>query len=273
MQFVFVYNLPITPVGRVKESVKSKGNARQTESGDSLWKASTDFIVKFGLLFVCTALLTRPHLHILIKELCYAFGLYAFLGVMMQLVSMMSHALTGMGVAPHYDQPYLSCSFTDFWSRRWNLNTGYTLRFLIYDPICEGKIIRCSPSSPKKAPSKFRRGVAMCSAFIVSGVMHELFILYLRSRISGYWLAFFSIQGPCILMEWKIREWSKKRGLHVPWAGRVLLTLSILIWLGHLFFYPDILRMGIPQQVNRNIQDAYRIILPSGIQQILAQWI
>ena len=36
------------------------------------------------------------------------------------------------------DMPYLSCSFSDFWSRRWNLTCSSALRFLTYDPIVEG---------------------------------------------------------------------------------------------------------------------------------------
>lgn len=31
-------------------------------------------------------------------------------------------------VAPSFDKPWLSTSFADYWSRRWNLTTAYLLR-------------------------------------------------------------------------------------------------------------------------------------------------
>ena len=50
----------------------------------------------------------------------------------------LARGLLGIRVAPHFDEPYLSTSFKDWWSRRWNLTVGNCLRFLIYDPIIEG---------------------------------------------------------------------------------------------------------------------------------------
>ena len=46
----------------------------------------------------------------------------------------------GLRTAPDFDRPFLSGSLRDFWSRRWNLNTGYSLRFLVYDPVVEGAV-------------------------------------------------------------------------------------------------------------------------------------
>ena len=40
-------------------------------------------------------------------------------------------SMVGLRIAPHFDQPYLSSSITDFWSRRWNLTAGNALRFLV----------------------------------------------------------------------------------------------------------------------------------------------
>ena len=44
----------------------------------------------------------------------------------------------GVEAAPSFDKPWLSTSFADYWSRRWNLTTTYMLRVLIYEPIMEG---------------------------------------------------------------------------------------------------------------------------------------
>lgn len=48
--------------------------------------------------------------------------------------------LADLPVSPHFDSPFLSASLAEFWSKRWNLTIGNTLRTLVYDPISEGEI-------------------------------------------------------------------------------------------------------------------------------------
>ena len=293
VQFVSVVLLPITPsTGHARDenkytrmtrsssgmASKRKSNARQNEQGDTLSKSFVDLCQKCFLLFVCVSALLRPELPQVVAEMCYCLALYAFLAVIMQIFSVLLQGLCGLTVAPHYDQPYLSHSFTDFWSRRWNLNTGYTLRFLIYEPICQGSVFsipdeKKNTSDSKrisekdsKSPSKTRRAVALCASFFVSGLMHEMFIGYLRNRFSGYWLAFFAVQGPCIVLEWYLKRLCTPYRL--PQIISIPLTLSLLFTMAHYLFFPDISRMGIPQQITRNVADAYAAILPASVLQM-----
>ena len=144
-QFICTYNLPITPVNSKPKNSKSnwrsstKGNSKHGEKGDPPLVALVGLFGKILLLFFATILLTQLKVPLLIIEFFYMFVVYAFFGGLMQLVSVVIPLVCGISVAPHFCKPYFSSSFTDFWSRRWNLNTGYALRFLIYDPICEGK--------------------------------------------------------------------------------------------------------------------------------------
>lgn len=48
---------------------------------------------------------------------------------------------------------------------------GNTLRFFVYDPVYEGRLIR----NPSHAPAlnRRRRSLGVAAAFIVSGLMHE----------------------------------------------------------------------------------------------------
>ncbi len=39
----------------------------------------------------------------------------------------------GLDVAYSFDSPWLSSSFSDYWSRRWNLTTSYLLRWVHSD--------------------------------------------------------------------------------------------------------------------------------------------
>eukprot|EP00890_Picochlorum_soloecismus_P005095 jgi/Picsp_1/5587/NSC_02946-R1_protein len=289
VQFVCVCLLPITP-NTASSSIASsstkqqrgssgmmmsekKSNARQNEQGDTLSKSFLDFCQKCLLLFLTVSALLRRELPGLVAEMCYCLALYAFLAVIMQIFSVLLQGFCGLAVAPHYDQPYLSTSFTDFWSRRWNLNTGYTLRFLIYDPISQGSIIstiridekkkKNSINSQYSTSSKSRRAVALCASFFVSGLMHEMFIGYLRYRFSGYWLTFFAVQGPCIVLEWYLKRLTAPYKL--PRTISIPLTLSLLFTLAHYLFFPDIFRMGIPQEITRNVADAYAAILPASV--------
>lgn len=74
------------------------------------------------------------------RQVCIAaFCLYWFLGVMMDGTAAGLGWLAGIPVSPHFDAPYLSSSVSEFWSKRWNLTVGNSLRLLVYDPINEGE--------------------------------------------------------------------------------------------------------------------------------------
>ena len=139
-QFVATMGLPITPVlGKPPAAAARRGNARQAEVGHATLGAASDFCLKLVVLAGVVTALQSPILPRLTRELLYALGLYLFMGVVMACVAVGSVGLLGMPVAPHFDRPFLSASLTDFWSRRWNLNTGYTMRFLVYDCVCESE--------------------------------------------------------------------------------------------------------------------------------------
>lgn len=46
-----------------------------------------------------------------------------------------------MTLAPHFRNPYAATSLTDFWARRWNITQGLVLRFFVYEPIVEGRLL------------------------------------------------------------------------------------------------------------------------------------
>lgn len=297
--FILVYNLPITPVWKgtalsASSSGRGVGNARQHESKErSIIGWFIQLLAKLTMLLCVTGIsarideyytnaskdrertvneyLTSYH-EILplpvqcLTELCDALGLYAFIGVIMNISSFLLQCLPyGMSIkhiAPHYDKPWLSKSITDFWSSRWNLNTGYTLRYLVYDPICEGQLLAPMVRS-KMRPGRIRRAIAMCAAFFVSGIMHEVFIYHMRSQMSGYWLAYFAVQGPLILV---VDEFLglKKLVIYSIVLARVL-TLSIQLAVAHVLFFPDIVRMGIPMEIHGNVRNAFGLILPTRV--------
>lgn len=285
-QFVAVAFLPITPVLPHPASDNSqnsngtngtngkhssitaeakKGNARQDEPGDTASAAAVDFFFKLVCLaFVLSAL--QKELPRLAQEVIYAFGLYLFISIVMDCVGFTSVLFLKMQVAHHFDRPFLSASLTDFWSRRWNLTTGYTMRFLIYDPVCEGRLIK-KVGNEKGEESTFlisrrRRAMAVCTSFLVSGIFHEFFIIYLRGTVSGYWLAFFTVQGPLLVAESIGRRWLKLRGIAVPKVLSIPLTLGTLLLLGDTLFFPGVRSNGVADQVVHNL---YEMLVPGSI--------
>lgn len=285
--FILVYNLPITPVWR---HAPIKGNARQHESKEhSVAGWFLQLGTKVTLLLCVTGISARieqyytgsqremldyynditPLMQCL-AELCDALALYAFIGVIMNISSFILHCLPyGMSIkniAPHYDMPWMSHSITNFWSLRWNLNTGYTLRFLVYDPICEGRCV-APLVQPHMRPNRVRRAFAMCTSFLVSGLMHELFIFHMRSRVSGYWLAYFAAQGPLILLVDELLGLKRLATRNTILAR--LLTLLLQLGVAHILFFPDIIRMGIPREIHGNVRSIFGLILPEKVYQLV----
>jgi hypothetical protein len=52
-----------------------------------------------------------------------------------------------MTLAPHFRNPYAAASLTDFWARRWNITQGLVLRFFVYEPIVEGRLLPAAPAA------------------------------------------------------------------------------------------------------------------------------
>ena len=265
-QFTVVAFMPISPVLSDPTNSNttpnsgtptSKGNARQGETGYSATGSAVDFISKLVILAALLAAMQLQSLPLLALEFLYAIGLYIFIALVMSCMGIAVVGILNLQIAPHFDRPFLSSSFTDFWSRRWNLNTGYTMRFCVYDPICEGRLVKKLDAGgpPGQRISFSRRAAAVCASFLVSGILHENFIIYLRGRVSGYWLAFFGLQGPIIIFESVTRRWLKSRNISISSFIAIPLTLGLMLMMGHMLFFPDIARMGIIDQVVGNLSE------------------
>lgn len=265
-QFAAVFALPITPVlkSAAAAAPSARGNARQGEVGHAGPAACAAAAAGklAGLVGVLVAL-PAPWLPRLGQEALYSLGLYLFMGFVFDCMEAAVGAALRLPVAPNFDAPFLATSLTDFWSRRWNLTTGYTCRFLVYDVVLEGQLLkpRRRPGRPAR-PGAARRAAAVCASFAASAAMHELFLLYLRGRFSGYWFAFFAAQGPLVVAEAAARRARRARGLAVPRALSVVLTLAALVCLADALFFPDILRMRLPQDVFLHLY----ALLPSAVQ-------
>jgi D-alanyl-lipoteichoic acid acyltransferase DltB (MBOAT superfamily) len=115
---------------------------------------------------------------------------------------------TGRIIPPVHNNPLLSRGLADFWGRRWNLWFSRWFRMMIFNPM---------RSRPK---------VALFTAFLVSGIMHEFVVnlpLYLVTgrNLFGSMMIYFLIQAPAVLFENKFLK-------HRPVARGGLLWMMVV---------------------------------------------
>jgi len=172
----------------------------------------------------------------------YAFGLYSFVGFLMDgPAAVMCHVL-GLEIIPTFDQPWMSTSLSDFWGHRWNITTSSILRTLVYDIIVDGRVM-AKPGSKTAKPSLTQKMLGFCATFFVSGVVHELILWMIQpdGKWGWKWTMFFTMQGPLMVVEYPIKRWALKRGWHLhPWISRAI-TVPAMFVMAHYFFFSAVM--------------------------------
>ncbi|KAL7249204.1 hypothetical protein ACSBR1_011370 [Camellia fascicularis] len=178
----------------------------------------------------------RELLHSTILLILYCCMVFLMVDVLVALSNAAVRATVGLELEPPSDEPYLSTSLQDFWARRWNLMVTNTLRHTIYKPVrsaCEPILGREWASLP-----------AVLSAFLVSGLMHELLFYYV-TRVSPSWetTGFFVLHGVCVVLEARVkRKVTGRWRLH--WAVSGPLTVGFVVGSSFWLFFPPLLRNG-----------------------------
>ncbi|KAI8010224.1 putative long-chain-alcohol O-fatty-acyltransferase 1 [Camellia lanceoleosa] len=178
----------------------------------------------------------RELLHSTILLILYCCMVFLMVDVLVALSNAAVRATVGLELEPPSDEPYLSTSLQDFWARRWNLMVTNTLRHTIYKPVrsaCEPILGRECASLP-----------AVLSAFLVSGLMHELLFYYV-TRVSPSWetTGFFVLHGACVVLEARVkRKVTGRWRLHRAVSGP--LTVGFVVGSSFWLFFPPLLRNG-----------------------------
>ena len=274
------YALPINPVMWEGTGIPQR---KKKSTATYAWDA-----VRHLLVLVCGTSLSHrlqwlPYgptgaVHMLTSDLVDAINLYAFIAVIMNVASIATiqagERLLGFSeIMVHCDRPWLATSFGEFWSRRWNVNTGHTLRYLIYDPICEGSMVNKYRStngrrSERRRCSDARRAVALVSAFAMSGAVHECFIYLLRGvqSGSGRWFLFFFLQAPMIMM---VDPWLKRlRSRTGVWVPRAV-TFGLQMLLAHTLFFMPVVELGITDDIHGGVNHGIRMLLSESLCAVL----
>ena len=99
--------------------------------------------------------------------------LYALLSLIMDGPAALVIGATGLRVSPHFDRPWRSTSVASFWSKRWDLAAGNTLRQLVYDSVVDGSLMAPPAGVPQARPTALRQLVGSLASFAASGLFHE----------------------------------------------------------------------------------------------------
>ena len=108
--------------------------------------------------------------------------------------------LAGFDTTPIVRNAYLSRTVSEFW-RRYNDR--------VHDWLYRNVFL---PTGGRGSPAR-----SVLLVFLVSGLFHELMFALATSRLTGYQLAFFAIQGPAALASGRLERLARRGGV----AGKV----------------------------------------------------
>ncbi|CAN8061545.1 unnamed protein product [Agarophyton chilense] len=132
--------------------------------------------------------------------------------------------LIGVKSPSPFRNPFFASSMASFWAGRWNATVSDALRVGVYEPL------------QKRG---FSKATSVIACFFISGVAHELILVYcgvLNSK--GEWFAFFLLSGIAVLIEQRIMS-------TMPSLARRITSFGVLSVLFHSLFLPVTIRTGI----------------------------
>ncbi|CAK9308702.1 unnamed protein product [Citrullus colocynthis] len=184
-----------------------------------------------------------------IVSVLYCLHLYFGVEIVLAICSFPAKVIFETPIEPQFNEPYLSTSLQDFWSRRWNLMVPSILRPTVYDPT---RFITSRVFGPRWA-----KLLAMVATFAVSGFMHEL-IFYYFTRAAPTWEVtwFFVLHGFCMAAEVVVK--AAVAGRNVRWKIHRMvsgpMTLVFLMMTAQWLMFPPLIRNGV---VERTVGEYY----------------
>ena len=136
-------------------------------------RATADFDCLLCLVLLFLAMccsIHNAHAHLCLPP---GLALYALLSLIMDGPAALVIGATGLRVSPHFDRPWRSTSVASFWSKRWDLAAGNTLRQLVYESVVDGSLMAPPAGVPPARPSPARQALGTAATFAASGLIHE----------------------------------------------------------------------------------------------------
>ncbi len=96
---------------------------------------------------------------------------------------------------------------------------------------------------------------------LVPHIRYRLSCRYMTGVVSWDWVVFFTLQGPLVLCEIVLKRLAKRNGIKLPAFVSVPITLAVLIFTAHLYFFPPCMRTGLADRVVNTIQQNFQSML------------
>jgi len=158
------------------------------------------------------------------------FGLFQFLAI--------GWHKAGIDAEPIMNAPFRSKTVSEFWGRRWNSAFNRLAFDFVSRPIIRRLGGRISCHTARRSPGiptlHFGAAIATLTAFLVSGLIHELVISLPAGAGYGLPTAYFLLQGVGILLE---RAFPQIRGR----IFTILITAVPAFWLFHPPFVHNVI--------------------------------
>lgn len=131
----------------------------------SLGWIATDLVAKAALqAAVMVALSRSAGLAPFFVHCLWALSLWNLVAMAVDVAAPFMQVLVGMPLSPSMDQPYLSVTVQEFWSRRYNLVTTTCLRQTVYEPIIERRFVRPHAAAAAAPPATAAAAAAAVAA-------------------------------------------------------------------------------------------------------------
>ncbi|XP_021757896.1 long-chain-alcohol O-fatty-acyltransferase-like [Chenopodium quinoa] len=195
----------------------------------------------------------KRKLHSCVIWISYCGIMYLFLDVIVVICNKLAKVILDVELHPPFDEPYLSTSLQDFWSRRWNLMVTDVLRHTIYVPM------RVFLSKDNVRQQKVLIPSVM-TVFLVSGLIHELIFYYL-TFVNPTWevTCFFGLNGILVILESYLKR-NLGRKLRLHWALSGPLSLGLVMGTGYLLFFPPFLRNQVDVRIAEEAKALFKFI-------------
>ncbi|KAL8033481.1 hypothetical protein ABFX02_13G161700 [Erythranthe guttata] len=189
-------------------------------------------VVLISILYEC-----RDYIHPKIVLVAYCCLVFLSVEILVEVSSLLVGAFLGFELEPASDEPYLSSSLREFWGRRWNLTVSSILHQTVYRPVWS--------AAAAVLGGDWAALPAVLAAFVVSGLMHELFFWYI-TRVSPTWemTMFFVVQGVCVVVEFGVKVALAGRKWRLPWFVSGPLTVGFVVATSFWLFFPPVMRNG-----------------------------
>lgn len=197
-----------------------------------------------------------------IKSFVMVVALYALLSFLMDGPGAIITVLIGLKVSPHFDRPWLATSITSFWSERWDLAAGNMLRTLVFEPICEGRLVYDETKAHTSGrPKPLRATLAITLTYAASGLAHEYIFWCLTGHTTGgVWMCFFLSQVPLQMGERVVLRWLKKRGVQLPTWLRIAYVWVVGTAVGWLFFWRPVVSDGVMDDAITSVKGTLTVL-------------